>query len=588
MSKKIRFEPGLFFDGDDLSRLMINDPATGAEGAYHHSHWSVTFAEGTAEELRQLASVHEGMHATLNDCTAWGSLLHAHAHLLRNGVQPDDMRAKLIGLIERTRTAHEAFATFSSLLVVGRGSESADLLAGYPVYREYRRLAQELLIGLTGTFFRSAAVNAIFRLCLQPRIVERVAESDLAFFTPDALDIRDWPDRRFDAARDIATPGFWKATMAELAERMGEDPLWSTLEAHRHGDFPYERTCSRDFDAIESALVHNIYAVMAVAFDRLGLASLPFDGHQPLTASLVAAAESLLPPGPVKYPLRAATAEALSQEAVNRETIVHFANERYVLRPEGLDARLLRPGEVQQEDWHHFVSGPDASPHLFLVARQASRVLPHYRLDDEEESWLKSLGDEPVVFLRRRYGGNAGVPLVEMAALGGPQDLSAVLKWASANGLPVYANLSLTTVAVARWRNIWLRPLRQLAGLTTLLDMSPFVYLDRWSVDDGLAVKYSFLRVESEDRHHLVFIADVVDGGLPILLAPCSDIVAKAIGFYLDHQAPCPQAFKHESGILSANKDTLGICFGHLLREESVFDFHGAQAISAADTWSGN
>ena len=421
------------------------------------------------------------------------------------------MRARLAGLIKRTRTAHESFATFASLLVVGRGSEAADLLAGYPVYREYRRLAQELLIGLTGPFFRSAATNAIFRLCLQPSALERVVEHGLASFTPDALDERDCPDRRFHAARDLATPGFWKTTLAELAERLATDPLWPTLEAHRRGEVSYERTCSRDFDAIESALVQNIYAIMAAALDRSGMASLPFDGHQPLTAALVAAAERMLPPGPVKYPLRAATPEALTLDAVNRETIVHYADERYVLRPKGLEARLVQLGDLPQEDWHRFVSGPDSLPHLFLVARQASRVLLHYTLEDKARAWLENLGDEPIVFLRHRCHGTAGIPLVEMAVLDGPQELFAVQTWAVANNLPIYANLSLTTVAVTRWRKVWLDPLRTLTGLTTLLDLSPFVYLDRWTVEDYLPPEFIANRLNHDAAGRTRVIGSKVD-----------------------------------------------------------------------------
>ncbi|WP_298378532.1 hypothetical protein [Azospirillum sp.] len=144
------FDPSGFFDGADLDRLMMADAQTGAEGVYRHSHWSVSFAEGTVEPLRLLANMHEGMHATLNDCTGYGSLLHVYAHLLRNDVEPTNTRRLLGGLVQKTRTAHEAFATFASVVAVGEGSESPTLLQGYPLYCGYLQQAQALLVGLTG------------------------------------------------------------------------------------------------------------------------------------------------------------------------------------------------------------------------------------------------------------------------------------------------------------------------------------------------------------------------------------------------------------------------------------------------------
>ncbi|WP_298378530.1 hypothetical protein [Azospirillum sp.] len=150
--------------------------------------------------------------------------------------------------------------------------------------------------------------------------------------------------------------------MAELRATLGNDSLWPTLEAHRRGEVHYTDTGGRAFDTLETALIHHIYAAMARRFDDAGMASLPFDGHQPITAALVASTERLLPPGAVQYPLLAAGSDALEQDAVNRNSIVRFADEQYAIRHDRLKAWLAphRPADMA---WDRLASGPDTLPH---------------------------------------------------------------------------------------------------------------------------------------------------------------------------------------------------------------------------------
>ncbi len=207
-----------------------------------------------------------------------------------------------------------------------------------------------------------AAANALFRLFLQPQAIERVADIGVEAFSLDQFDAADWPDQRFAAAKEIATPSFWKSMMAELRATLGNDSLWPTLEAHRRGEVHYTDTGGRAFDTLETALIHHIYAAMARRFDDAGMASLPFDGHQPITAALVASTERLLPPGAVQYPLLAAGSDALEQDAVNRNSIVRFADEQYAIRHDRLKAWLAphRPADMA---WDRLASGPDTLPH---------------------------------------------------------------------------------------------------------------------------------------------------------------------------------------------------------------------------------
>ena len=110
-------------DPHDLRRLLMAASTPGASGEYEHADWSVSFEPNTDSALQYLVSVHESMHAALNDSTAFGTLLHVYSHLFRNGVDSTRSGAILDELIGSCLESHEAFATWTSVVMVNRGSE---------------------------------------------------------------------------------------------------------------------------------------------------------------------------------------------------------------------------------------------------------------------------------------------------------------------------------------------------------------------------------------------------------------------------------------------------------------------------------
>jgi hypothetical protein len=61
----------------------------------------------------RMITLHEIMHAELNDSTAWGSLFHAYAALARYAPRPGDFREASLDVIGACRRSHEVFATYT-------------------------------------------------------------------------------------------------------------------------------------------------------------------------------------------------------------------------------------------------------------------------------------------------------------------------------------------------------------------------------------------------------------------------------------------------------------------------------------------
>ena len=53
-------------------------------GRYADGQWEVSTGGKATDAAVRMVTLHEIMHAELNDSTAWGSLFHAYAALARN------------------------------------------------------------------------------------------------------------------------------------------------------------------------------------------------------------------------------------------------------------------------------------------------------------------------------------------------------------------------------------------------------------------------------------------------------------------------------------------------------------------------
>lgn len=566
-------------DGHDLKRLLMAAPNSGAEGQYDHAYWSVRFAPETPEALRQLATVHESMHMALNDSTAFGSLLHVYAALLRAGVATEHNGQMLEDLIRQCIVCHESFATWISIVLVGQGQEDDSLLAGYPRYLLYFETARHLLRGLNGPFLRNCAANAAFRLCMQGTGLDVVMRVGLADFVAEDIGSETCPDRRLDALSELTGEAFWAGAWEGLRHEAHSHPEWPRLEAHKAGDVPFTDLLGRELDSLESTATEYFYAYLARALDGVGIPSLAFNGHQGFTLDLLAAANRLYPNIEEQPLLVAAPPGPVDDE---REQIERYAQERYQIRNGLSPARFRRFRTLDGKPLSDLLSGLETAPHLFVAIRQGMWLLQHYHFDAETENRLQTLRYEPLVVVRRRSVSDAGT-WIDLAWLETPDDLSALV--ASAGVIPIFASLSLTSLAIPRWAASWYAPIESHCRVSLLFDLSPFVHLRRWSEEDAFAVRYAFMNVASEGVRHVVFLCKVEDGYLPPLLAPCSELTAKAIAYFLHNMASAGRRFLVDKALASELGEPLGIWLGHLLREEMAFDFLGAQAVASGDTW---
>jgi hypothetical protein len=116
-------------ESSGLVTALLHSEADSGAGAYNSfDRWSTTLRGDASSGGARLVTVHEALHAALNDTTAFGVLLAVCAVL--GQVAGDEYEAALRRLVGQCRGVHEAFATFQSLWLVVAGDMS--YLSGSP------------------------------------------------------------------------------------------------------------------------------------------------------------------------------------------------------------------------------------------------------------------------------------------------------------------------------------------------------------------------------------------------------------------------------------------------------------------------
>ncbi|HEY1917841.1 MAG TPA: hypothetical protein VGH27_19900 [Streptosporangiaceae bacterium] len=193
---------------DHLGVLMFSGTGTMGRGRYANGQWEVSSAGRAKDAAVRMVSLHEIMHAELNDCTAWGSLFHAYAALVQHGPVPDVYREVSLGVIEACRRTHEAFATYTGAFLADRAI-GRTLLTGRPEYLAYYADACQLAGPLPrGSQLEWYLVVSAVRACMQSRGLPEALCIGLDRFRLADLRERDLPDARLrmlvDEHQDLA------------------------------------------------------------------------------------------------------------------------------------------------------------------------------------------------------------------------------------------------------------------------------------------------------------------------------------------------------------------------------------------------
>ncbi len=182
------------FSGDHVAALMFGDASGLGRGRYMEGRFDViTGGDATAAAAR-MVSLHEVMHGSLNDSTAFGCLFEAFAALVRHADDGSRFRDVCADVVAACRQVHEVFATYAGVFMADPQAGAA-LLSGYPAYAAFFNEALALGEGLPECSLLQwyATWNAVVA-CMQSTAMDVAVERGLSRFTLADVRARDHPD----------------------------------------------------------------------------------------------------------------------------------------------------------------------------------------------------------------------------------------------------------------------------------------------------------------------------------------------------------------------------------------------------------
>lgn len=503
----------------------------------------------------RLTYVHETHHASLNDSTAWGALLHVVAR-----IPPGTSAPEYRPLVDACRLVHEAYATFASLSIVEahHGPQPA-ALAAYPQYLPLQRRLAALVAAGGGPHRQYLLSTAVARCCMQSPVLALAAENGLDGFRLSDLRSLDTPDGRYRAllrregevmARAAAAgDGATGRSVADLARIDGSDPHEATDDAH---DEMWGRW--------EEAAYHEIVQALA----GMGATPVAYNGHQEWTGEMVAVAERTWGRlGLVAASrLAPATDDRSIAEAMLAQVRHELVDKPYAARM--LDVEIDAMAALVAE--HARIGGV---PVLIVDARLPERLLDSYRWAAGDASSLAER-KEPVVGVRLIGGDDAGgseIVLVPVTSADGLERL--VAAWAQRG--PVVATIAASCLIDVAWQRDWWGQFARSLRTIVLIDVEPARLTRSWAAS-GSPVRVGWVSVEDTAGHWQGLAVEA--GGGALWLGLGEQITVN----FLHHAVVGAIDVEEGAEFLAAWAEPMRVVITHLLATETYLDFAGLEA----------
>jgi hypothetical protein len=537
-----------------LTALLHSEANAGA-GAYNSfDRWSTALRGDAASDGARLVTVHEALHAALNDTTAYGVLLAACSALVQT--ERSSYEQELARLVGQCRGVHEAFATFQSLWLVVAGDLS--YLDGYPRYQRWYRDARDLVPLPDSSRRKEMMLEAAARACMQAPVLDRLIAGPDNLSHAWAPPARDRPDERFAMLHRTADANFWSHAWARCAAAVSGTPLWAALEASDHDVTSRPETYDDAYAEPLATCAHLLYDSVARLLGEQGADTLDYDGHRSKLDEVVAIVEAVSPAA------RGLLIPSSDKRTVREESYEMWRRERLVLRDRPLLATVRRFSEVVADrQIPALLSGGGEKLHVFASVRPADRLVDQFALDQSAQRWLAEQGSAPIVTVRSTSDRSEAI---DLTVLDDPYELVALSK-SVPKRLAVHVNVSLACLGDRAWRDRWSRALRR-TRLTGLVDLSSMAQLKLWH-DEGQRFSYAQATVhdvQSVPAELMVWL--VGDTNLPLLLV-CTSVTGDVLKKYIEDTYPTAQ---EDPEVIVRRQATIELATSHLLFEEYYFD----------------
>lgn len=555
--KKI-FQPGYF-----LEALLLEGDPKQSEGLYRFDHWAVRLGCDPNSPQARMATLHEMYHGLLNDSTAYGTLLHAVGLLARE--QPSEVKhAQLLNdLIERCRTVHEIYATYSSVFLLGQGRCDPALVEPYPDYPSYLGDALEIANLMPNPAIGFQFVQSAIRAAMQPDCLSLFASTPAEDWNELLLRLDvGVPNERFSLLRN---PVFLRSAVEELSRWSGAqtDPLVrEVLDACPKSEVEYDNLIREELDPATDLIGAYLYELCRGQLQRLGQSCLTYNGHQSHTAEVLAEATRGLPQESARRLAAAPEGSRLD------DLLSGFAQERLVISPERMRGRWLRLEDIPEEKWSTLLVGP--KPHALVVVRSSLRLEEQY--DFGASGAPPGDSSRAVVAVRRRAIELDGRATIEFVVICDAEQLQRFSERV-ASSAPVLASCAMSILGDAEWQSAWLPVLRQLAHFDVLVDLDPFEYVRAWAHKNEFVTAFTTMNLDDGTHKRMVMaLRPNADGDL-IFLAPCTSVFCSAMVVELRTLMAAGAPFEETAAPFDADMGSLVLILSHLFREEPWFDF---------------
>ncbi len=555
------------FRNDDIESILYCNGG-GPAGTYDQMNWKVRSGADATHITSQVVTVHEFMHNELNNTTAYGFLLQSYAYLSRENTALRGQFACILNeLVERCRTSHELYATWSSINLLSADVNDQlhqELLRDNEPYLYYYNSAAHMVELIPDLYLQRHVVTAVVNICFQSQAITKLAAEDLVAFDPDTVSISEYPDLRLDTIRQYFKHTDWMDLLLEFAETQQQLPWYNLLQDALLGKGDDKRLSLAENESNSEVLIKFVYDRVAVKLNSLGLPSLPFREHLAYFTQLLPLLDRLAPFSQSSNPLVLNT----KPDDITRSVLQNFENETLLFTNRPLTAILLHPTEMSAKSKAQILGGIGEYPHIFVTGRTYHFLKEQYIFPEKVDvDWCEHQSGS---FVAIRYAGYIdGKRLVVYVPFSDPEELDTFLENRTP-GIPVLGAVAESSCCDTDWWKQWGDFFSgNCVSSCILLDISPLHYIEQIFPDASrLLYRKADISMGEKLKSCMLFQVRHEEQTVAVMVAPCSEIYARGLHHYMQTRFPL---FEHRLDLSQEDLQNIPVILSHVFREEHMY-----------------